>query len=762
MKNIRKRTYIALQAGISLYCLLLIFSCVADDYPASSTSDDLGDDAIRFSSSSAHVLTRTGEKRNYFLANTLFRLHTLISKPALAVTDPAYWQADNRVEPIYDAISTATPLGQGAINYRDYTPTKSVARFEKRTIDVYGVTYNVQATGEVNQDLEPKVMSPLPADQIPRYKLQVDTEDNDSLPDLLRGEAKGRRAEDGIYVPMVFKHTASRLRFEILTDDEVWQAEEGRKREIRLNNITLKSMHSEGVLNLATGLYELDPAAPLIDRVFYHSDEGLELTDDASTNVPRHMLLFPATLDANRKIEIDFVFTIDGVQKNGSVFLENVTLKPNFDYFVSFMLLTDDVQLAIFSPEVYEWIDIPIGGEDGEEILGNVITFGGVTWMDRNLGAKSADVEGNWDKCRGAYFQFGRSIPYYFDQAKWDALTDAQRTAHPYGRPQLMGDCPAGISDGLGFFYTFDENGNRVYDAKELDRNCHINNLAVAPGEEKSRAGGNEPYTFVKCDTGGANGIWLVNTGLNGKPDIPGDEAAIVSTLWDAPDKDPCPKGWKVPSSKDYESFLPEKDAGLVNISWYTQTNLTIVTNGSATEDRAYGRVHGEQGVFLMKNKGSQNAYIIRIRLRRVLDAGGAPIRLNTSTATAYKQYYEISRYNVTADAAGRKQTTFAGLNQTTFSQRYTTAFLSAPVEVMAFPAYGQIGLTQDAQKGLADDGSSALMKTTTPTVNAQGVIQRGRAVLGYLRAETDAFGIKDSSRSPGQQIRCVRDYDAY
>lgn len=221
MKNIRKLTYIAVQAGISLYCLLLVISCVADDYSASSASEDFGDDAIRFSSSSAHVLTRAGEKRNYFLANTLFRLHALVSKPALAVTDPAYWRADNRVEPIYDAISTATPLGQGAINYRDYTPTKSVARFERRTIDVYGVTYNVQATAEVNTDSEPKVMSPLPADQIPRYKLQVDTEDNDSLPDLLRGEAKGRRAEDGIYVPMVFKHTASRLRFEILTDDEV-------------------------------------------------------------------------------------------------------------------------------------------------------------------------------------------------------------------------------------------------------------------------------------------------------------------------------------------------------------------------------------------------------------------------------------------------------------------------------------------------------------------------------------------------------------
>lgn len=743
--------------GIIYCCLLFVISCNEDfDGASSPTTTEVEEDAILFSSSAAHVVTRAGEKRNYFLANTLFRLYALVSKPLLAVTDPAYWESSNRVEPLYDAISTATPLGEGAINYRDYTPTQSLARFEKRTIDVYGVTFNTQATGPVTNELEPKMIDPLPADQIPRYRIQVDTEDRDSLPDLMRGVAKGKRAEDGVYVPLVFKHTASRLRFEVLKQEKTWQKDDGNgnmvTRDIRLNNITLKNLYSEGVLNLATGLYELDASAPTIDRVFYNNDTGLDLSNETSVSVPRHLLIFPSVLDANRKIEIDFIFTIDGVEKSGSVFLENVTFNPNYDYLISFMLLNDDVQLAIFAPEVYEWIDVPINDDD-DDVLGNVITFGGVTWMDRNLGARSANVDKQWDKCRGAYYQYGRSIPYYFDQAKWDALTDAQRALHAGGKPQLMGDCPNGISDGKGFFYTYNEKGERVYDARVVDRTANQNNLAIMPGEVKARTATNEPYSFIKCATGGANGIWLVRTGITGNITIPTSEDGAVDGFWSEPEKNPCPKGWKIPSSSDYESFLPEKDGGLININWNTIATATLVTR--ANEDRMFGRIHGEQGIYLMKNKGSDNAYIIRIRLRRVLDNQNNPVRLNTSTAVAYKQYFEISRYNVTLDANNNKQTTFAGLNQNSFQNRYTTTFLSAPVEVMAFPAYGQIGLTQDDQKGLADDGSSALMKTTTPS-------GQGRAVLGYLRAVTDGFGIKDSSKSPGQQIRCVRDYNAF
>ena len=47
--------------------------------------------------------------------------------------------------------------------------------------------------------------------------------------------------------------------------------------------------------------------------------------------------------------------------------------------------------------------------------MGQPLTFNGVMWMDRNLGATSADMttaEG-WEGARGYVYQLGRSIPYY-------------------------------------------------------------------------------------------------------------------------------------------------------------------------------------------------------------------------------------------------------------------------------------------------------------------------------------------------------------
>ncbi len=41
-------------------------------------------------------------------------------------------------------------------------------------------------------------------------------------------------------------------------------------------------------------------------------------------------------------------------------------------------------------PRVYDWIDDNSDYEDTQ--IGSSVTFGGVTWMDRNLGATSADA----------------------------------------------------------------------------------------------------------------------------------------------------------------------------------------------------------------------------------------------------------------------------------------------------------------------------------------------------------------------------------
>ena len=47
--------------------------------------------------------------------------------------------------------------------------------------------------------------------------------------------------------------------------------------------------------------------------------------------------------------------------------------------------------------------------------LGQPITIGTTVWMDRNLGASSADCENDWLDTVGYYWEFGRNIPFMVD-----------------------------------------------------------------------------------------------------------------------------------------------------------------------------------------------------------------------------------------------------------------------------------------------------------------------------------------------------------
>lgn len=59
---------------------------------------------------------------------------------------------------------------------------------------------------------------------------------------------------------------------------------------------------------------------------------------------------------------------------------------------------------------------------DGEDISGTItggetpgtglISFNGLQWMDRNLGATSADLENDWDNAIGAFYQWGRNTVF--------------------------------------------------------------------------------------------------------------------------------------------------------------------------------------------------------------------------------------------------------------------------------------------------------------------------------------------------------------
>lgn len=90
-------------------------------------------------------------------------------------------------------------------------------------------------------------------------------------------------------------------------------------------------------------------------------------------------------------------------------------------------MLKDEVRTIAIAPQVYDWID-----EDRtDNYLGQPVTFANLMWMDRNLGAKSADCENDWENCRGYYYQYARNIPYILDKEKYDAAAN-QIPVYPF------------------------------------------------------------------------------------------------------------------------------------------------------------------------------------------------------------------------------------------------------------------------------------------------------------------------------------------
>ena len=141
----------------------------------------------------------------------------------------------------------------------------------------------------------------------------------------------------------------------------------------------------------------------------------------------------------------------------------------NHKYTLAVSVLRDDVRIVAVSPQVYEWQSVDISSQAA--VLGQPVTFGGVVWMDRNLGATDYDCENNFLSTMGYYYQFGRNIPFIFDRNVWNAYKDNRRVFMP---DATKGDNDTWTYDGsLSTFWARDTRDlNNVTPVEESD--CDI------------------------------------------------------------------------------------------------------------------------------------------------------------------------------------------------------------------------------------------------------------------------------------------------
>ena len=679
----------------------------------------------------SHIITKAGDEATYFDAGT---------KYALFVHDGTRWARECQ------GADAAVETESQTIDYG------SVLTYGDSPLSFYGATYG-------RTDAVPVVSS---SDEgMPLLEIKERIPDNGILPDLMVSRnLTGCTGSTGSQLEMDFKHAFSKLNLYVVKqneeDDEIEQMG-----KLKLLKVEIAGTRSSGTFDIVSGEWNYSSDDHVETRTYYENTDGQAVGVNPESIAPTSegaSYIFPNS-DGG---EVSIVVTLSGMtdengnqvtddgQPDGEVVREfNVRLmnedtgedmgpfvfEQNHEYTLVVTVLKDDVRTVAISPQKYDWIDEEINVDNGDAYMGQPVTFANQMWMDRNLGAKSADCENDWWNCRGYYYQYGRNIPFMLDMDKYDKAIE-------------LGSAEGGLN--LMAFYTYNEKGEKVYGGFQAGSTTKLPTTEIPPGCAVTPAGlsvrypnvamnpgdtGNDGETLIYnfiYDTG--SGTWLYNEKAN-------SEAPVVNEMWTgSTEKHPCPRGWRLPTREDFATFLPDKT---LKAPWDDDFYAPQQYTGAITkrpEHLRYGKINGESAIYIIKNQGREDCYRIRIVMKETKAAGFGEL------SSAGKHYFEFSYFT------GDKTMSFLGLN--TEEEFIESDFdWSTPSATMQVPAcgfiYPQGGLRLDG------DGENAILRTTDHNGSGQNWVC-------YLRNDWQFGLINDSRKALGDQIRCVRDVNAF
>lgn len=669
-----------LRYGIGVLALLSMSACNREDVTSGFLST--GQQTVLVAQKS-HIITRAGDEVTQFEVGTKYRLYAVNQEGGIELKGQEGTEQSNHT-----------------INYG------SVISYGSSPISFYGATYG--STSVVPE------FSSVGGTTI------TETVRGDALSDLMfSNNLIDQTVSNGYRLEMDFKHAMSKLKFRIVKQDETEDAEAEKKLEnATLTKIQVKGTHGTGSLDIVNGKWtyveeEVDSSV----RTYYDNTTGMKV-ETASQEVPGEMLVFPN--EANEQVTISVTLTGIG-DSEGEKTVEyrlmeideegeedgNFQFEMNHEYTLLITVLKDEVRTIAIAPQVYEWID-----EDRDNYLGQPVTFANLMWMDRNLGAKSADCENDWENCRGYYYQYARNIPYILDKEMYDKNN--------------------GVGQIYQYLYTYNQNGERVYCVDDEQTVVLTSatirgreNIAVYPGDDGE-------YRFISDVNNG--GYWMLNEN--------GQEESFINEFWTSSvENHPCPKGWRLPTKEDFASFLPEKQ---FSTPWSTKFHKPQSYRGSTLnymEELVYGNVGGQKVFYIIKRQGRPDCYRIRILMKE-------------STITG-KWYFEIAYFSGNENMSFMNLTTeeefLASMQDGTFDW-------STPSAIMEVPACGFIHPSK--LNILNGDGINAILRSSDPNTTNNPIANW----VFYLRDDEDRFVcglVSDSRKALGDQIRCVRDVTA-
>lgn len=578
----KRRKYAIIEILSAIVLLPGIMAC-ADDTEA--MDDYNGEGIFRFSATES-IYTRATSSETMFTEGTKFQLYAI---------------NNNRWDNNLLSKSGGKNAVTGIENDAHVIAYDGNNKFNNKELNFYGVTGSNENELPLNTDGEIPVISV-------RYP------HSGSLPDILWTQKLKQTYNQSGTIQLSFIHTLSKLNLQVQKHTDV------------TNNLAITKIefcdYAAGDLDISTGTFKSSEetrtdhfytvftgnqtlsttTAPLKDTDGKHVEPAIFPTRSNEINdMATHSLGIRITMSNGNSYtywtkEIALDNNNQPIKENGKEQYKPFQFKPNYEYDVQ-LTVTENAMVVTILPRVYDWI--PKDEDQTGTDIGNPVTFGGVTWMDRNLGAASANPtasEMDWEKSRGFYYQFGRSIPYYLKGSMQDP--DYENSTQMY-TPKSDG---ANKSNAKPFPYVYGHYKNSQIKFPTTNSNYTANKLAKKPSDT------NLIYNFVFQTTDGGNYYrdW-------------DQEHKASAQGWSTPALQPCPKGWRLPTKDEFLTIYPVTAmAGDITFKHHTGTiyretpNNNEVYIGAKSGNDKYGIIYA------IKNKGTNSAYRLRWHIEEV------------------------------------------------------------------------------------------------------------------------------------------------
>lgn len=635
---------------------------------------------------------------------------------------------------------TAPASNQPVTGYEsaDHNSIKGIAAnsFNGKTLNFYAVT---------NSTSQPITIIP-GSNEAPTCLIEYPQ--NAPLTDVMWAKKENQTYLNSGTIKLLFGHTLAKLNMYVMKHSEYGNI------KVELKSIALTDYPS-GSLNMGNGKFNSsDKDSRSMSCTVYNGSQTVNNVASAVTTNNKAVtpMVFPTRKSnlvssdrANHSMKIKVNIQIAGETTTQeteilSTMAEGVNtpvevpfkFESNREYDMV-ITITKSSLIVTIVPRAYDWI--PSEEIKTDDQMGSSMTIGGITWMDRNLGATSGNPLANdqeWEYSRGYYYQFGRNIPYFVKMVK-DSKGIVSAPSNGNWHEEESQPYP----------FIVDKENEKPIAIKRLQNLVYFSQIAQNPTDAKS-------LKFNYYYTNDSYEDWDIGHRTSG-------------SNWNSTQKQPCPKGWRLPTVDEFKLIIPSTEsAGDITFSlgqhprldMYTQEEINDPEPGSSStyvgvrKDLGILTVGRGNSIYALKRKGTNNAYFLRWHIEK---AGILPMdNKQTDPLQAgdkYRNVLVISRYPATGSSSLSTQNVDKVANW------------DKPVEQVKLPISGYIHVGNGSESinrpALIYSGTEAVYWTSSTTGDNSCTV---RMKFAGDSNSSQIMIYNSEIRSNGCLIRCVRD----